>query len=348
MPNIKHYFHQVIHRLENIFDRLKARVKKPPQLEDIELVIYHHYATSHQITVSGRALKKKNISQPNIKDSIWRNFINIYKRINSDEIPNLLVKIYYQNTVYETLTNEEGYFYKIIELKNSIHYPLKQTTFQVSIPQHSTKYNGKIYLPPSTAKFGIVSDVDDTIMVTNATNMFKLLITTFLSNVKTRVVFKGVANWYQKLQKGLDGQQDHPFFYVSSSPWNLYDLIDDFIRINRLPEGSILLRDYGIDDKKLLMSTHGQHKSNAILNILKVYPKLALILIGDSGQEDTFIYISIAQQFPERIKAIFIRCVNNNERVEKAIKNAQTKEIPIFLIKDSEEGLQLSLEKGLI
>ena len=337
----KKILHQLAHRSEKTIDKITSKLGKPVNPNDIELVVYHHYATPTQITVSGRALKKQGITKAQPSDSIVKNFINIYRRIKSDEIPHLPLFIQFQNIIYSVTTDEEGYFYKTITLDKELDFKSDGLTFKVSLQDGSRTTIGNIYLPPKDTKFGVISDVDDTIMVTHATNAIRLAMTTFLKNATTREAFERVGKWYQLLKKGVSRNADNPFFYVSSSPWNLYDLISDFIDLNGLPKGSILLRDYGIDEDKFIMGTHGHHKKNAIIKILETYPTLDFILIGDSGQEDTFIYLDIAKQFPKRISAIFIRNVHESSRVAEAIEEGQKNGIPIHLIAHSDKGLEI-------
>src|SRR5690606_668440 len=92
----------------------------------------------------------------------------------------------------------------------------------------------------------------------------------------------------------------HPIFYLSSSPWNLYHLFDDFMEGHDVPVGPILLRDYGFSDEKLFKSSHESHKTLHILQILDAFPDLPFVLVGDSGQRDPEIYQQIVQERPDR------------------------------------------------
>ena len=67
---------------------------------------------------------------------------------------------------------------------------------------------------------------------------------TLLHNAHTRLPFEGVAGFYQALQRGRDGEAYNPVFYVSNSPWNLYDLLEDFLDVHGIPRGPLLLRDW--------------------------------------------------------------------------------------------------------
>ena len=90
-------------------------------------------------------------------------------------------------------------------------------------------------------------------------------------------------------------------------------------------------------------------KQKEILNILKTYPKLPFILIGDSGEHDPDIYIEIAEAHPERILAIYMRSVNHKRkmiRVEGLFKVYET--VPVLMVETSEEAIKHARDMGFI
>ncbi|MBC7654966.1 MAG: App1 family protein, partial [Oligoflexus sp.] len=124
----------------------------------------------------------------------------------------------------------------------------------------------------------------------------------------------------------------------SSSPWNMYDLLKEFLDLNNIPEGPLLLRDFGLQENKFFSSGHSGHKTKEINNILKTFPQLNFILIGDSGQQDIFIYTEIAIQNPKRILAIYIRdleLTKTSEKVNAQIEKAKALGIEIILGKNA-------------
>src|SRR5205085_9087259 len=88
-----------------------------------------------------------------------------------------------------------------------------------------------------SAAFGVISDLDDTVIQSRVANFLQAVRTVMLGNARTRLPFPGVAAFYDALEKGKDGKRSNPIFYVSSSPWNLHDLISEFIRLQEIPEG---------------------------------------------------------------------------------------------------------------
>ena len=162
-------------------------------------------------------------------------------------------------------------------------------------------------VPPSAAHFAVVSDIDDTIVRTGATSLLRNLRTTLLTSIEGRVAFKGIGAFYRALELGGGAEVVNPIFYVSSSPWNLYDLLERFIELNGIPLGPLFLRDLGWDASKFIRSRHLDHKLGAIETLLDFYPRLRFLLIGDSGQHDAVIYREIVRRHPGRILAVYIR-----------------------------------------
>jgi phosphatidate phosphatase APP1 len=165
----------------------------------------------------------------------------------------------------------------------------------------------QVLTPPPSARFGVISDIDDTVLVSHAASPFRMALTALLNNARTRSPFPGVAAFYQALQAGVRGDEQNPIFYVSSSPWNFYDLLVEFMQVNEIPAGPLLLRDYGRQNLRDI--GHRDHKRGEIDALLAAYPALPFVLMGDSGQEDPEIYASVVQDFPDRILGIHIRDV---------------------------------------
>src|SRR5690606_1898211 len=138
-----------------------------------------------------------------------------------------------------------------------------------------------------------------------------------LATARARPPCGGGAGSDQPLHRG-SGAPAHPVFYASSSPWNLYDMVAEFLEHRRIPMGPLFLRDWGIRGSSLPIG-HRSHKIDAIRQILDTYPALAFILLGDSGQQDPEIYTEIVAHYPQRILGIYIRDVTGHAERRTAI-----------------------------
>ncbi|HYH44113.1 MAG TPA: App1 family protein, partial [Thermoanaerobaculia bacterium] len=180
---------------------------------------------------------------------------------------------------------------------------------------------------------------DDTVVESNVTDRLAAARTVLLGNARTRLPFEGVAAFYQALHGGASGQAGNPLFYVSSSPWNLYDLLAEFLDLHKIPRGPLLLRDLGIDRAKLLSSDHHAHKLAQIRPLLALYPHLTFVLLGDSGQHDPEIYREVVRENPGRIRAVYIRRAGErpgrDEEVEAIARDLEAAGVPLLLLRDT-------------
>lgn len=357
MSKIKKRLLRLASDIEKNFDELALEFRKRLNADDpLQIITYRTFGTKDRLYIKGRVLKDKGILKPTDKDTILKNLISMYKRFASDEVPDARLKVNFHNRDHYAVTNDEGYF--TLELNSDGAFSQDDFWYSIDVELVDAPYSfaenirsrANILIPPLDAEYGIISDIDDTIVKTSATDLFAMARITFLNNAISRLPFAGVAEFYKALQLGRNGKRNNPFFYVSSSPWNLYDLLVDFLDLNNIPEGPLLLRDYGLD-KKPEDDNHSSHKVNEITNILSAYPDLKFVLIGDSGQEDPKIYSEVVGLFPDRILAIYIRDVQLPERERVAINVAKglvKNKVEMVIVDNTVEAAEHASRIGLI
>jgi len=291
------------------FDRKLGKTERP------HLVPYRGYGNVNQAVVMGRALRDPGLTEATATDHWVKNLVNSYKRIETDELPGAQVRAVWGGVAQDLVADNEGFFRANLPLstpppanEGHWHPVLLELIAPLVAEGAQPTATAQIVVPPADAEFGIISDLDDTVIQTGATNVLRMVRATLLGNALTRMPFAGVASFYAALQQGTTGTGFHPIFYVSSSPWNLYDVIEQFLVLQRIPMGPTLLRDWGMSIDKIPFG-HAAHKSASIREILQTYPTMRFILIGDSGQEDPEIYREVAREFPGRILAAYIRDV---------------------------------------
>ena len=329
--------------------------KKDP----LQIIAFQSYGTNTHFYARGRALEDENINLES--KNFFSLLINSWKRFQSDEIKytelnlklpnNITLKAITDNAGYflieepldnlKLLTNEEGWLSFEVSYKN-LHVK--------RIIQNENRFPGEILIPSEVAEFGIISDIDDTILQTGlvSTLKWRVLINTFFKSVKMRLPLEGATEFYQLLHLGKSGKNANPFFYVSHSPWNLYRYLELFLKQHNFPKGPILLRSFSSIFKKKTINEKPQ-KQKEIYNLLKTYPKLSFILIGDSGEHDADIYTEIAKEFPERIKAIYLRSVKHKRKMIR-IKNLfnNYKIVPVLLVDNSKQAIKHARINGFI
>ncbi len=163
-----------------------------------------------------------------------------------------------------------------------VHFKVTENPFT---NQKDIQAVGKIYQPHPKAEFGVISDIDDTILKSHASTTFLKLKTLLLNTAESRVPFKGIAKFYQGLRDG--NGINNPLFFVSGSTWNIYDLLVDFCKAHQIPLGPFFLKEFRLDKETFMLAETQEYKLNRIRLIMNFYPKLKFVLIGDSGQEDT-------------------------------------------------------------
>jgi phosphatidate phosphatase APP1 len=277
----------------------------------------------------------------------------MYRRFETDELPGEKITLLLQDKIYDAITDHEGYFVFDIEPSQ----PIISDALYFELPL-AAKYDGQqaaaiaeIMIPPADAEYGVISDIDDTIIQTGATSITGMLKTVLLTNAATRLPFEGATDFYNALQKGRNGIANNPFFYVSSSPWNLYDLITDFMDMQGLPQGPLLLRDFGIRSKTFVQHDYLGHKFKEIKQVLDTYPHLNFVLIGDSGEEDPVIYHEVVNHFPGRILAVYIRDVD--KEAKRIVAQAMSEKIKalgveMLLTDSSIKAMRHAVTNGLI
>lgn len=323
---------------------------------------YISYANHEAVRLHGRVLTNPPTDLPGENDTWWQNLANTYRRFASDEVPDCEVEIRLGDIVHRTVTDAEGYYF--IEEPHEFADTAKGlwSTATIRIVNHprvvsdSSLVTCRVMTPPRKAKFGVISDVDDTILFTGVTQLLTMAKLTFLGNSRTRLPLAGAASLYRALQgsdRPEDSQSLNPIFYVSSSPWNLFDLLEDFLELNRIPLGPLLLRDLGFDANKFLAEGH-DHKLDKARNILNQFPDLPFLLIGDSGEDDARLYATAAEEYGDRIMAIFIRDVDpavtstRDETVTASIQRAEAAGVPMHLVRDSVHVAEIAHTLGLI
>lgn len=270
---------------------------------------YRGFAGTSRVIFNCRLLKDRN-HYANLEDSLLKNLKNIFRKVASREIPYGEIEVSFNGSTYQAKADNEGYVF--MDAPAQIQFEEKTQWREVILKSRNHSFQCEYLVPSFNAAYGIISDIDDTILVTDVHSPVKMIYNSILKNPFQRKAFKGIKEFYEaKTQNG-----HNPVFYLSNSPWNLYQNIKQFLDIQMLPKGPILLRDYGMHFPSV-PKAYSHHKENNIELLLSVYPHLPFILIGDASQEDAIIYSLIKNKYPDRIKKILIREVSNPKNMAK-------------------------------
>jgi hypothetical protein len=181
--------------------------------------------------------------------------------------------------------------------------------FTAVLPADDTReFCGEVF-SLSAEGVSVVSDLDDTIKITEVRDRQAVLRNTFLREF---AAVPGMAEFYQRLASSNQAA----FHYVSASPWQLYEPLHEFVRTNGFPAGTFHLKPFRWKDGSFfsLFADPVKYKRTVIEPLFNRFPDRKFILIGDSGERDPEIYGELARRFPRQVDRIYIRDVTMEDQ----------------------------------
>lgn len=349
-----------IFNLKRSFDIYTMRLKRRlGWLEPVIVIPYRGYGTRQKLAFRGRVEEEKEFEQETIgkNSSAWRNLQHMYRHFHSDEVPEARIRAFVGGRIYETRSDYEGFFEFDIDssgmrLEERSWQPVELELVEPKAKnQGSVRATAQVFVPTADVEFGVISDIDDTVIHTGANTLFRQWRTILFNNAHTRRPFAGIDAFYRALALGADERGHNPLFYVSSSSWNLYMLFSNILELHDIPPGPLMLRNYGLDRRKGISFGHRDHKLEQIEPILETYPDLQFVLIGDSGQKDPEIYRELVHSYPGRIRAIYIRDVTTPQRdreVRAIADEVAARGVEMVLAEDTIAAAEHAVQQGLI
>ncbi|MEJ2163071.1 MAG: DUF2183 domain-containing protein [Robiginitalea sp.] len=329
--------------------------KKDP----LQIIGFQTYGTSEHLYARGRALEDEVIDLAH--KGTLKLFLNSWKRFETDEIRHAPLRLHLPDgRSLEISTDSHGYFLldrtvgnlgPLTDEEGWLPYEISFDSDQSS-PRilNDNRFPGSLLIPSQEASYGVISDIDDTILHTGVTSYMKwqVIANTLFKKPDRRIPLQGAAELYRRLHLGKSGAEVNPIFYVSHSPWNLYRYLEFFLHKHDFPKGPLLLRSMASVMGRAVAG-HIPHKEHEILNILNTYPEKRFILIGDSGERDADIYLDVARLHPGRILAIYLRSVRHRRRMNR-VRNLilQETNIPVLLVDRSEEVMEHARSMGFV
>lgn len=281
----------------------------PP--DSLRIVPFLGYGTRTGLHFRGRVIERSGLVRMHRGDLFIQNAYKMWRRFLSRPGRDVKVRVRAGSACRIVTTNEQGFFHVDLNMiRPSPHDLFSNVDVEVVEPKtgNPVQTTGTVFIPPGDSRFGVISDVDDTIIYAHATNPFKMIRLLLFSNASTRLPFPGVRAFYRAMHEGPTGRERNPFFYISSSSWQMYDVLQDFMKIHAMPPGPIFLRELPCAGSIRDPWHHG-YKLKRVRGILELYPDLPFVLIGDSGQRDAELYSLIVRSFPGRIPVLYIRDV---------------------------------------
>ena len=325
------------------------------------LKLYRGYANEQELVVAGHVFKPRKGEEYDFQKKSFRNARAVIQIFRSKTQGNADVYLEINNLKIHTKTLEDGYFKFCIPLNNEKKYGWIDYKVSTIFNNQNIEITGS-YIRPLEGNVGVISDIDDTFLISHTRNPFRKLYIILFKNIYKRKLFDDVVAHYQALSsagrlkntlKNINNKNEqNAFFYVSSSEWNLYSYIVKFTEIHHLPRAVLLLKDIKTSLLDFFVTGRGDHnhKFEKIKHILEFYPNLQYVLLGDDSQNDPFLYENICKIFPVTVKAVYIRQNGNakKEKVLTVLKNLETLNVAVCYFKNSSEAIAHSKKIGII
>jgi phosphatidate phosphatase APP1 len=307
--------------------------------------VYRGYGNATHQIVHGHVFKLSPMPRRTYRQNTWTNTFALLRLFMVRPIPNATVRLV--GTDLTTTTDTDGFFRFDYPANERIEYGWNSVSVDLLSGDSASASvvatgDGRVFVPHPT-QFGFISDIDDTFLISHSATILKRLQVLLTENAESRDPFEGVVNHYQFLAKACSTEGLHnPFFYVSSSEWNLYDYILTFSERNQLPEGVYLLGQLK-RLSQLWKTGQGKHftKLDRIARILTAFPDQQFVLLGDDTQEDPKIYRDTVQHYPGQIRAVYLRQVYapNHKRTQDLINEIEAAGVPCCYFKHSSDAL---------
>lgn len=285
---------------------------------------YRGYGSEEKVFLMGRVFRQTGGGAGLRRGTVTRDIIDFIRRALRWGVGHAVLEAQFRGDVQRVRADRNGYFRVRMmpayqAASNRLWHSMDLRLIWPDFPDSTTK--GAVFMLPRTARFVVISDIDDTVIFTGVANKVMMMWRMLFQKARKRIAFPGVAAFYRALHRGASGEEMNPLLYVSRGPWAIYEVLAEFFNLHRIPIGPILfLREWGLTLQQPFPPPSRDHKLNLIRRMLDIYKELPFILIGDSGQLDPEIYARIVREHPGRVMAIYIRNVSRDPNRRKAIE----------------------------
>ncbi|WKN41149.1 App1 family protein [Tunicatimonas pelagia] len=322
-------------------------------MKEIQLKLYRGYANDQEVIVFGHIFRSHTPTTSTMENGKLSYALAMIRMFRLNPLNNVKVTFELNDWEVSSKTTKDGYFRFNLPLKESLPSGWHPFKICCQIDGHQLEEQGEL-LKPYPSQLGIISDIDDTFLISYSNKVFKKLYVMLFRNVNRRKIFDDVVDHYRALSKaGQDSAEaSNAFFYVSSSEWNLYSFITRFAEIHHLPKAVIKLKKIKTSLTDFLMTGRGNHdhKFIKIKDIITFYPHLDYVLLGDDSQHDPYLYERVSKHFPLNVRAIYIRQTGHRpkKKVEKVLANIQDLDVATCYFKNSQEAIAHSKKIGIV
>lgn len=356
MPRLPRIVYRAAFEADARFARTKRAMERALGIHrPLRILPYRGYGTMSRAFVKARVLEDRGVPERNLSRGLLGGAVASAIRYNTAEVPGARVRVAWGDRTYEGTTDDEGFLDLPVAPPLGVESGWHEVSLALVAPDEGRpmpRATARVLLIGEDAEYGVISDIDDTVIVTGVTNLATRAWALFMTEAFARLPFEGVSALYAAFERGARGTAENPLVYVSSSPWNLYEHLEHFLEEHAIPAGPILLRDWGLTRDGFAPGGGHGHKLDKIRGVLAAFAPLPFVLIGDSGQEDADHYLTVVREEGARIKVVYIREVPSKprrhealERTARAMREAGSE---LVVVKDSVAAAEDAARRGLV
>lgn len=268
------------------------------------ITLYPAYSDGAALVIEGRIVERHDSAPPDSSDGRLTNLRRSARQFFNDERQQQSIRLQLPGYSGQARSDGEGYF-RLAE-----QVALAPGWHRVEAVGGKTRAVGKLLVVPEENRLGLISDLDDTILVSEVTDKRRLLANTFLKNAAQRQAVPGMAALYSRLMAHNAQPAAAPLFYLSASPRQMQDGIADFLGRHAFPPGVLITKRITNDFSSEPRLDQFSYKTRKIEEIFARLPWVRFILVGDDGERDPETYDWVRQHYPERVADIWIRHVS--------------------------------------
>lgn len=294
-------------RLQDAFNKtMAARLRK--RNWHAQIIPFTGYGSKEHVRVIARVVLRPSEAKTHLgiyaeqflNQRGWRNFFRV-------PVPDTPVQLRVGKHVIDLVTDRAGY----IDFQVRDH-GLEPGWHEVTIdsPQ-CERVNAPIQVISETQTFGIISDIDDTIITTWLPRLFLAAWNSFVMTEGNRQAVEGMARMYQKLLAEHPGA---PLIYVSTGSWDTLPFLNRFMKRHGFPNGPLLLTNFGPTQTAWFRNGR-DHKRYSLFELARDFPNISWLCVGDNGQHDPVLYRQFSELMPGHVRAIAIRELSQAEQI---------------------------------
>lgn len=289
-------------RLERRFHRWRERRARARGLRPV-VTGFPGYGTEHWVRVLGRVLIAPPIKSSSSGEAAslrgWRSFAAV-------PVGFAHVTVVVDGVTHQVAADRGG----VIDAKLPATLKPGWQSITMSV-EGSEPTETRVFVVGSDVRFGVVSDIDDTVMVTALPRPLLAAWNSFVVDEHARQPVPGMAVMLERLSREHPGT---PIIYLSTGAWNVAPTLTRFMRRHLFPAGSFLLTDWGPTHDRWFRSGRA-HKESNLRRLANEFPDVKWLLVGDDGQHDDAIYTGFAIEHPQNVAAVAIRRLLPTEAV---------------------------------